>query len=457
MTEDEGRALIAENAALWAENALLKELVVELKEQIEVLSRQITELEKRQTTPSFVRSNRSKKDGAAKERKKRAARHNQARRREEPTRIERHGVEECATCGYHLRGESEAYRRQVIELPEPQPVEVIEHHILKRWCPVCHAWRQPEIDWTKQVIGRGRIGVRLGALIVYLRQSLRAPLRVIQQYLTTIHQVHLSVGELNGLLNRMHEQVRPAVAQLKQAVREQAVVHGDETGWREDGQNGYVWCLVTDGPQAIRYYEYDRRRSREVVEGLLGDEFHGHLVSDFYGSYNVYSGPHQRCWVHLLRDLRKLQEEHATEGEIAAWALAVGYQYRTAQEAAALDDPVERQRVYDILRRVTDLLGLQYAQVKKHPCQALAKRLLRHQDELYQFVLHPEVPADNNLAERALRPVVVQRKISGGTRSRTGSETRLALASLVGTWQARQLNPYQEFLKLLVQPIAMPP
>lgn len=450
MTEDEGRALIAENA-------MLKELVAELQEQIEILSRQIAELEKRSKIPSFVKANRPKQEGPAKARKKRATRHNQARRREEPTRVERHAVEECTTCGYHLRGESEVYRRQVIEIPEPQPVEVIEHRIVKRWCPVCQTWQKPEVNWSEQVIGQGRIGVRLGALIVYLRQSLRAPLRAIQDYLTTIHRVHLSVGELNGLLNRMADQVRPVVEGLKHVVRQQSVVHGDETGWREDGQNGYVWCLATEGEAAIRYYEYDRRRNREVVTRLLGSGFRGHLVSDFYGAYNVYGGPHQRCWVHLLRDLHKLQEEHSAEGEIAAWALAVRYQYRTAQEAAALEDPVEREQVYDLLRRGTDLLGLQYALVKKHPCQALAKRLLRHQDELYQFVLHPEVPADNNLAERALRPVVVQRKISGGTRSRTGSETRLALASLVGTWQARQLNPFQEFLKALSHPVAVPP
>ncbi len=161
--------------------------------------------------------------------------------------------------------------------------------------------------------------------------------------------------------------------------------------------------------------------------------------------------------MHLLRDLHQLQEEHAADGEIVAWALAVRYQYQDAQQAPEMVDRAERQRLYAVLWRRTELLGLQYAAVKKHPCQALAKRLLRHLDELYQFVLHPEVPADNNLAERTLRPVVVQRKISGGTRSRAGSETHLGLASLFATWQARRLNPYQEFLKLLVQPTALSP
>lgn len=450
MTPEEGQAL-------RAENAMLKQLVDELQEQVENLTGRIAELEKKQKTPSFVKGNRAKKEGATKGRKKRAAEHNQARRREEPMRVERHAVEECVGCGYHLRGESQAYRRQVIELPEPQPVEVIEHQILKRWCPRCQAWQQPTIDWRRQVVGQGRIGVRLGALIAYLHQSMRAPLRVIQSYLATIHQARLSVGEISGLLQRMRRRVEPAIEELKHTVRRQPVVHGDETGWREDGQNGYVWCLATDGVAAIRYYAYDRSRGSAVVARLLGESFGGHLVSDFYGGYNVYGGPHQRCWVHLLRDLAKLREEHPADGPRLAWLQAVELQYRLAQEATASSDPAERQRQYDSLWQRTHLLGLQYAPVKADPCQAMAKRLLRHIDELFQFVLHPQVPADNNLAERALRPLVVQRKVSGGTRSRAGSDTRLGLASLFHTWQARRQNTYHQFLSLLVQPTAMSP
>ena len=137
--------------------------------------------------------------------------------------------------------------------------------------------------------------------------------------------------------------------------------------------------------------------------------------------------------------------------------MAVHLQYQLAQEAAGLDDPLDRRRHYDALWQRTQLLGRQYAQVKNDPCQAMAKRLLRHLDELYQFVLHPTVPADNNLAERALRPLVVQRKVSGGSRSHVGSQTRFGLASLFHTWQARCLNPYRQFLTLLVQPSAMSP
>jgi hypothetical protein len=95
-------------------------------------------------------------------------------------------------------------------------------------------------------------------------------------------------------------------------------------------------------------------------------------------------------------------------------------------------------------------LALPYARTK-HPCRALAKRLLRHQDELFQFVLVAGLAADTNLAERSLQPLVVIRKISGGSRSGLGSQTRLALATLFGTWQARGLDPLAECLNSFPQ------
>ena len=97
-------------------------------------------------------------------------------------------------------------------------------------------------------------------------------------------------------------------------------------------------------------------------------------------------------------------------------------------------------------------LARKYAQAKEHsthPCHALCKRLLRHQDELFQFVLVPGLSSSNNLAERSVRPVVVSRKVSGGTQSPRGSATRMTLASLMGTWRARGINPFDQCLALL--------
>jgi transposase len=417
------------------------------------LEERVAELERRQGgPPSFVKRNRPKAEGPKKPRRKRDPEHNHGRFRETPTRTVRHALERCPECGYRLDGQSLDYSRQVIELPQPQPVEVIEHEVIKRYCPHCERWRSPRLDLGGQVFGHGRIGVRLVSLIAYLRQALRMPVRRIQEYLETIHRVRLSVGEIVELMHDLREGTEEAVAELKGRMRQSGIVHADETGWRENGQNGYIWSFSTPGEEGVRYYEYDPSRARAVVKGILGDEFHGHLVSDFYCGYNDYAGPQQRCWVHLLRDLHGLKEDHAEEAEVPEWAQAVRGLYDDAQEwlkTARAPAREERERKYVELVARSHQLGLQYARVKKHPCRALAKRLLRHEDELFQFVLIEGLSADNNLAERSIRPLVVIRKISGGSRSDDGTKTRMALASLFGTWQARGLNPFVECFKLL--------
>lgn len=298
------------------------------------------------------------------------------------------------------------------------------------------------------------MGVRLVSLIAYLRTSLRLPIRHIQIYLHTLHHLSLSGGAIVGLLHQLRRAVQPAVATLQAQARASPILHGDETGWRENGQNGYIWSFATPGEDGVRYYEYDPSRGQHVVRRILGSQFRGHLVSDFYGSYNVYRGKHQRCWVHLLRDLHALKEAYAADRAVQQWAHGVRTLYDEAQQwLHARTEPPGSAREVSYVHFVGRLhqCGIQYAQVKKHPCQALAKRLLRHEDELFQFVLVAGLSADNNLAERSVRPLVVIRKISGGSRSTEGTHTRMALASLFETWQARGLNPFAECLNLLSQ------
>ena len=268
----------------------------------------------------------------------------------------------------------------------------------------------------------------------------------------------LSIGEIVELTHTVRRELQPEMDRLLTEVQASPVVHGDETGWRENGQNGYVWGFLGLGAQPAYYFVYHQSRAGRIPQGILGLHLKGHLISDFYGGYNVIRGPHQRCWVHLLRDLHALKETHAETAEVRAWAASVRTLYDEGQtwlkEHAAPTDAACREQYDDLLARAQSL-GEQYA-LSEHPCRALAKRILRHQDELFQFVLHPGVPADNNPAERALRPLVIMRKISGGSRSDEGSKTRLTLFSLVSTWAARGLNPFTHCLTLL-QSAAAPP
>jgi len=442
-----------EVALLRAENATLKRQLADALAQVAAAEQRLAELAQPSAAkPAFVKAKTPTLQRQP--RKKRKPEHNRARRLEPPTRVEQHALDQCPDCGMHLHGTSIGRRRQVIELPSPQPVEVIEHQVIKRWCLRCERWQEASLDLRGQVLGQGRIGVRIAALIAYLRTTLRLPIRRIQTYLQSLHRLTLSAGEIVELLHQIRRATQAAVDALKATARASPVLHADETGWREAGQNGYVWAFSTPGEEGVRYYAYVPSRAGAVVKRMLDGHFNGHLVSDFYAAYNIYAGNHQRCWVHLLRDLHALKEAHAQSAAVVQWVAAVRALYddaRTFLQHAHSNDPSLREQEYLRFVAQAHRLGLQDAQVKQHPCTALAKRLLRHEDELFQFVLVAGLSADNNLAERSIRPLVVIRKISGGTQSTEGSKTRMALASLFETWQARGVNAFEECLKLLSQ------
>jgi transposase len=461
MTSEEIQALFTEQERLSIENAALRGQVEQLTGQLQTALARIAELEARKPEPpAFVKPNRPPSSEPPKPRKKRAVEHNKSRKRAQPTRIERHVLEHCPDCGYRLRGESLAYSREVIELPLPAPVDVIEHQVIKRWCPQCETWHSPKLNLSGQVLGQGRIGVRIASLVSYLRTTLRLPFRGIQSYLATLHNLQLSVGELVELTHDVRQQLQPQADQLKVAIQTSTVTHGDETSWRENGQNGYAWAFVTAGPQAVRYFEFARSRSHLVPLRILGAKWRGWLVTDFYAAYNLIPGRHQRCWVHLLRDLHDLKQAQEAHPEVAPWVLDVRKLYDEAHTwLAAHPTPTLAERCTEYTDLFTRACGLgaQYALTYDHPCCTLAKRLLSYQDELFQFVLVPGLPADNNLAERSIRPLVIMRKISGGSRSEEGTKTRLTLASLLHTWAARNLNPFIECLTALQKPVATAP
>lgn len=400
--------------------------------------------------PAWVKPNTAPRP--KRERRKRAPQHNRARRRETPTRVEAHRLAACPDCGHGLEPQRLVRTRQVVEIPPPPPVEVIEHQLWAGYCPQCHTWHQPPFDLSGQVLGQERIGLRLTSLIATLRYQARLPFQLIQALLHDLWGVTLSLGGIIGVLKRVRQATQAAYEALLAQARGSPVLHMDETGWRENGDNGYIWELATAGATPVRIYVYDGSRAGAVRAAVLGGKFAGVLICDFYAAYNGYTGRIQRCWVHLLRDLHELKQKHGNVTGVPEWAAAVAKLYRVGQsfvQQRPAPEAAARAGKAAELEAQAAALGRQYAQQGEHPCHALAQRLLRHQDELFVFVRVPGVPADNNLAERGLRPLVVARKISGGSRSADGSSIHMQLASLIGTWLARGQNPFVELLALL--------
>ena len=433
------------------------EQIGSLQEQLAVAHRRIEELEKQKTPPpAFVKANVKKASASQKKpRKKRDPKHNHGRRREAPTQMMEHPISTCGECGSRLGGLSVARRRQVIELAPPPPVEITEHVVYHGWCSQCQKWREAPLEVGTQVLGQGRLGVRITSLIAYLRTVMRLPVRQIQAYLTTLHGLKISAGEIVELLHRLRQKMEPTLMELKTAIRDSPAVQADETGWREDGINGYIWSVCT---AQVRYYEYHHSRGSEVVKQLLGESFEGVLGSDFFASYNIHQGLHQRCWVHLLRDGHDLKELYREDAALQQWFTDLKALYERAR-AYADPDPALPAAKQEAARRQhqhafeQELLGVCAPYVRTSaPMHTLCERVERFLPELFVFVARPEVPSDNNLAERSVRPLVIARKISGGSRSPQGSHTRMALFSCLGTWAAQGLNPLLQCLALLSPP-----
>lgn len=256
-----------------------------------------------------------------------------------------------------------------------------------------------------------------------------------------------------GILRAVAARAQPALVALQAQVRGSPVVHADETGWREAGVPGYVWTFSTP---TLRYFHSAHSRAGAVVQEVLGAADEGTLVSDFDSAYNIHAGSHQRCWVHLLRDLHDLRVTHPDDQDVAAWVQAVHALYVDAKQVAPRD-LAWHTRVAERTRLDTALLALAQpglAPESTLPQATLCQRIDRFLDDLFEFVLYPGVPPDNNVAERSLRSLVVARKISGGSRSPTGSRVRMALASLFGTWLAQGRDPFDACRQTLLAPTA---
>jgi transposase len=372
--------------------------------------------------------------------------HGVGRVRSAPTRTEIHAAEQCPDCGTALSGGSVKRTREVIELI-PSPAEIVEHVVVERRCPQCRRRVVPALDLGEQVVGQQRLGVGLLALIATLREEGRLPVGMIQWYLATLHQVHVSAGAIVAASRQVAERGAPEVERIRDRVRASPRVHADETGWRQNGKNGYIWTFSTPSE---RYFVYGGRDKGMVSQGL-GDAFAGVLVTDFYKAYDHVRTSKQRCWAHLLRDAHHLRTQYPADETVQTWVDDLHRIYLDAVAfvaTASLDLPARATAARGFDARLL-ALAQPWLTDPAAPQQILSARIARYLGELLTFVREPNVPPDNNAAERSLRHLVTSRKISGGSRSSDGTATKMALATLFGTWRAQDINPYLACRQLL--------
>lgn len=424
-------------------------IIAALEARVKELEAEIARLRKdppagvARAVPAFVKPNvKSIQPPAAKQqRKPRSQSH--GRRREPPTRVVVHAVEQCPDCGRQLAGGWVHRVRQVIEIPQVA-YEVIEHRMLRRHCGVCRKDHMARPDLTLEVVGRHRVGIRLMSLVVTLKKAHRMTVRGIKRLLFSLYGLRLSVGEIVDLLHAAAGRGRSQYEQLLAGIRKSPCVQADETSWRENGRNHWLWSFSTPD---TRLFVEDKSRGHHVPKAVLGEEWSGVLASDFYSGYSFYLGAHQRCWVHFLRDLKELQEKHPDNRSLTRWATKVIRVWKDALRFRSED----RHKRLSARERFQDrlvALGEPYATAEV-VYRLLAARIMRFSNEMFTFVEHPYVPPDNNSAERAIRPAVIYRKVTGGSRSPNGSATTAVLLSLVGTWSLRSEDPIIACSKML--------
>lgn len=224
---------------------------------------------------------------------------------------------------------------------------------------------------------------------------------------------------------------------LLQEYRQAPVKHADETSWRTHGHNGYAWLFATP---RLSLFLFRQTRAASVPQQVFGKPWlPGCLVVDRYGGYNKVPGAIQYCYSHLLREVQALDKEFPDVAEVTAFVSTVAPQLALAMGLRA-------QPSSDVeFTRQAAALKAPLMTTMEEPAQHLGIRRIQelfraNSDRLYHWAEDRRIPADNNLAERDLRPTVIARKVSFGAQSDAGAQTRGVLMSVLHTLKKRPVD-----------------
>jgi transposase len=340
----------------------------------------------------------------------------------------------CHACGTALRGEDESpYRHQVIEVPPIAPT-VLEYRLHQLECEQCGAKTRATLPVG---VSHGGYGERLTAIVALLSSEYRQSHRMVQGLMATLLGVRLSRGSVNRLRQEMSEALCPATTEAKHYIQSQAVIHSDETSFRQGNQDklnphktkGWIWTLVTP---LVCFFEVVLSRSGATAQALIGKDFKGIVVSDRYSSYNwIELTQRQVCWAHIKRDFTAIAERSGVSKEIGEallfrerrlfrWWHRVRDGTLSREAFKALVEPLRE----GLKRELEAAASLPIGDKEKTPLAKTVRtcrQLLKVESALWTFVDIPGVEPTNNHAERALRPAVIWRRTSFGAQSKAGS------------------------------------
>jgi transposase len=333
--------------------------------------------------------------------------------------IEPYTLDCCPDCGGSLR---QAKRPpnvlQQIEITET-PTIVTEHQGSAHWCPHCRKFHYAPLP--NAVVQAGLFGPRLTALVAFMKGVCHASFSTIRKFLCDVVHVDVSRGYLAKLIAKASESLATAYAELFARLPGEAVLNVDETGHKEYREKFWTWCFRA---RLYTLFRIDKSRGAKVLVEVLGTEFDGVLGCDYFGAYRKYMREFdvlvQFCLAHLIRDVKFLltlsgREDQAYGRRVrsALRELFAVVHRRERTTAARFQKALEAAR-QQVLKAATTRVP------RGNHAQNLAKRFRQHGEAYFRFITTPGIEPTNNLAEQAIRFVVIDRRITLGTRSETG-------------------------------------
>lgn len=382
------------------------------------------------------------KEPAKPRKKKRGARDGHAgSSRSRPERIDKqetHQLPACPDCGGELQRTGRTRTRIVEDIPENLKAETTEHTIHRDWCPGCKKQVEPKVA---DALPNCTLGNRTVVLTSWLHYGVGTTASQIIDVLNHHLQLPLTEGGLMQMWHRFADVLMPWYDQIHRHCLEAGVLHADETGWRVEGDTWWLWCFARDD---ATFYLIDKSRGHAALDKFFVEEFEGVLVTDFWKAYDAIGRMKQKCWPHLLRELKEIDKKSSNDDDWAAFAKRLRRIYTDAVRLAAargtMPEDEHGLKLAKLHGRIVDLAAADWTNAH---AQRLANRLHTYGEELLTFVECEGVPADNNHAEREIRPAVLMRKASYGNQSDRGAQTRAVLMTIYRTLKKRGLDPLQ--------------
>lgn len=322
----------------------------------------------------------------------------------------------------------------MLELPDIKP-DVTEHRTHALCCGACGV--TTNATFPDEVVLYG-FGPRLSGAVAYLSGRCRLSKRQIAELLADLFGTPMSLGAVCAVEQDVSHALTDPVEEARDTVRAQAVVHLDETGWREDRKRAWLWVAVS---AAATVFQVDRSRGGKVARQILGEDFGGRIITDRWSGYGwVDAARRQLCWAHLDRDLIGMTERDDVGARLAALILLEVdkmFEWWAQVRAGTLERDAFQHQMQPVRARVGDLLREASTAAEKKTA-GMCREILTLEPALWTFVDVVGMDPTNSAAERAIRPAVLWRKGSFGNDSPVGSRFTERILTAVATLRQQE-------------------